>query len=216
MSVILSGEQYAQRQRWKRIANRVKAPFALLLLFAAISFTTEADASVQCKEVRRLDSSQLQTLLDAFHLGLDHGYGYTLSAIAWKESLAGKVKVNYADPSFGVFHVNLTYAARRDSVKTRFTKNILAQRLIDDMTFSARHAMQVLDDGKRVVETGRWRDIWAYYNGGQNWREVPHYSADIARRVRIIQQCLIPKALLNLSAAKKTLHYNEYVSRQSN
>ena len=213
MNVILSREQYAQRQRLKRIASKAKAPLAVLFLLAVLSSNSEAATS--CKEVRDLDSEQLQTLLDSFKLGIDQGYGYSLAAIAWKESLAGKVKVNYADPSFGVFHVNVTYAARRDNVTSGFRKNILAQRLMDDMPFAARHAMQVLDDGKRSVGTGKWRDIWAYYNGGSNWKSVPHYAADIARRIRVLQQCLIPKAWLNLSATKKTVHFNEYLSNKS-
>ncbi|MCP4528470.1 MAG: hypothetical protein GY833_21510 [Aestuariibacter sp.] len=213
MSVILSREQYVQRQRLKRTVHKAKVPCAILFFLAALSTNTEAATS--CKEVHQLDSGQIHTLLDSFHLGLDRGYGYSLAAIAWKESLAGKVNVNYTDPSYGVFHVNLTYAARRDNVISGFKKNMLAQRLMDDMPFAARHAMQVLDDGKRIVGTGKWRDIWAYYNGGQNWESVPHYSADIARRIGILQKCLLPKALLNLRASQKTLHYNEYLSNQS-
>lgn len=213
MNAILSREQYVKRQRLKRTATKARTPLAVVLLLAL--FTTTSEASVSCKPVRKLESAQLQTLLDSFYLGLDHGYGYSLAAIAWKESLAGKLKVNYADPSFGAYHVNLTYAARRDDANTTFKKNILAQRLIDDLPFAARHAMQVLDDGKRTVGTGKWRDIWSYYNGGSNWKTVPHYAADIAKRIKVLQQCLIPKALLKLSTAKKTLHRNEYLSRKS-
>ncbi|MDK1290160.1 hypothetical protein [Pseudoalteromonas umbrosa] len=214
MNVILSAEQYARRQKQKRFIRRIKLPLVATFLIGALSFTSEA--AYRCDELHQLDASQLHTLLNAFHLGLDHGYGYSLAAIAWKESLAGKVKVNYSDPSFGVFHAHLTYAARREGVTSNFNKNILAQRLMDDIQFAASHAIMELDYWKSVHGDNNWRKIWASYNAGHNWEAVPHYAADIAYKIRVLQTCFIPKMMLNLSKQNSPSHRSKYVFLQSN
>lgn len=163
----------------------------MLLCFGAVGIAPDADASV-CKDVRRLDSDQIITLVKAYQAGAGEGLGLTLAAVAWQESLAGKVKVNFADPSYGVFHANLNTAASREGVTGNYRKNLLAQRLLDDFDFAAEHALKELRYWKDR-HAGDWRLIWASYNGGNSWDSprAKNYADRIRDKITQIRKCLI-------------------------
>jgi len=50
---------------------------------------------------------QKQIIIKAFKYGSKNGFGYTMAAIAWKESCAGEYRINFADPSAGIYHAHI-------------------------------------------------------------------------------------------------------------
>lgn len=193
MDKILTMSQARRRSSCRKVAHFLKskllAPTAFIGYIALQAISADANAH-ECLVVQKLSDSQVGVIVKAYHLGEPDGYGYTLAAIAWQESLAGVVKVNAFDPSFGIFHINLTTASKREGITSNFSKNMLAQRLIDDDSYNAYHAMQELDFWK-AQHKGNWRKMWASYNGGWNWKKAGSYAEAIATKIKIIRKCLI-------------------------
>jgi hypothetical protein len=114
---------------------------------------------------------------------------YSLAAIAWKESSAGKYMINLQDPSAGVFHITinnaLVYLKWKD---TNFNRNRAAQLLIQDFQLAANFAMINLQFWKDQ-HGNNWNRIWASYNAGHSWKNGRKYAKDIASKVRKIRLC---------------------------
>lgn len=58
-------------------------------------------------EPQYFSPKQKAVLLKAYEYGAPHDLGYTLAAIAWKESCAGEYRMNFQDPSAGIYHAHL-------------------------------------------------------------------------------------------------------------
>jgi len=85
------------------------------------------------KKFKKLSLEQETVMKKAYHLGEPFNYGYTLAAIAWKESACGVYMINLQDPAAGVFHNNInTVMARhkKEYANTNFQRNRIAQMLI--------------------------------------------------------------------------------------
>jgi len=190
MQSLMTTEQYHRKRKFQRLCKKITVPFALIASLSLLGVVNDTRAN-DCAVVNALSDKQLGVIVKAYHLGAPEGLGYSLSAIAWQESLAGLVKVNYADPSFGLYHISLKTAAKREGITTTFKKNMLAQRLLDDDAYSAYHALAELRYWK-TYHKGVWRRIWASYNGGFGWENTSSYADAIAERVRLIQQCVLP------------------------
>ena len=138
-------------------------------------------------------NEQIHVMQDALIAGTPHNYGWTLAAIAWQESSAGDQLVNWADPSFGVFAINIKYAAKRYNAKTSLEQLELANRLVYDFEFSVEAAVAELDYWNKIHK-GNWRKMWQSYNGGFSGSSASkRYSDDIAKKIRFLQVngCLI-------------------------
>lgn len=119
------------------------------------------------QEYKLFSDKQKQVLKEAYRLGEPFNVGYTLSAIAWQESSCGLFLVNMQDPSAGVFHNNIKSVLRRHDIpETNFQINHMAQRLIDDMEFSASEALAELEFWQTIHGKNSWFLIWQSYNGG--------------------------------------------------
>lgn len=158
---------------------------ALPLILSVFSVSAHS----YCKSVMDLSETQRETLVQAYEYGEPYGYGYSLAAIAWKESMAGVYKINYSDPSFGVFHNLLTTVARREGVTSGFVKNQLAQRLVDDFEYSASHAIAELNTWRRYHK-GDIYLTWASYNAGTYYKAGIGYADNIKSKVQTLQRCM--------------------------
>jgi hypothetical protein len=126
----------------------------------------------------------------AHAVGSYHDWGYTLSAIAWKESIVGDhiVRVNSKDGdlgSFGVGQMQLTTAMYLTDTTNRWdaTAN-LAPRLINDDVYALELSLKYIVKHQDMT----WRDMIARYNGGGEAAHI--YAEDIVRRVVLLQECL--------------------------
>lgn len=182
-----------------RRARKLLQPAMLAAVVTAVCYVPDSEASpkwddgwggAQCAALETLSRRQLFTLADAYRAGRQYGYGLSLAAIAWQESLAGEIKINYADPSFGIFHANIKTVASREGVTNGFVKNKLAQRLIDDPAYAVKHAVAELDYWHSQYGDN-WMRIWASYNGGWNWdsRQAQNYAESIRRKVKTLNTC---------------------------
>jgi len=139
-----------------------------------------------------LSLSQQETIIWAYKTGKLYNYGYTLAAIAWKESLGGLVKINLFDKPYGscgIFHNNLKTVIgfmkreHKTFIINKFNLNKLCSELQDQPEYSLYEAVKVLNDARQKFKNN-WFDIWAYYNGGKN----PNYkyAKDIYYRIKAL------------------------------
>jgi hypothetical protein len=137
--------------------------------------------------------NQQQNIFWAYEVGKNYGYGYTLAAIAWKESLGGAVDINLFDKpwgSCGIFHNNLKTVVEfiRQSgqkfIVNKFNLNKLCAELQHNPEYSLIEAVKVLNDAKKRYKNN-WLAIWAHYNGG--WRKPNYkYAKDIYYRIQAL------------------------------
>lgn len=155
--------------------------------------------------------AQKQVILKAFRYGLSNGYAYTMAAIAWKESCAGEYRVNFADPSAGIYHAHIPGVLKKNNQKdTSFMRNMVGELLIRDDDYASQVALDELVYWGRVRDW-HWQQVVKSYNKGFSWEKdkgrdkmAQEYFEDIAKRVKILQE-YIPKvaSALNKQALKK-------------
>lgn len=139
-----------------------------------------------------LTESQEEVLHRSYTLGSDVDLGWTLAAIAYQESSAGKFLVNVEGPAFGVHQVLLKSASRRMDMTSTWDKNRLAQRLMEDHDLSASLAIEELQFWQRL-HGNNWTLVWASYYSGYNYRYKPgqDYAKKIASHIKTFKRCNI-------------------------
>lgn len=167
------------------------------LVSLCVAFSSQAES--YCGDIADMSVEQQVTLARSYQYGEPYNLGYTLSAIAWKESLAGKYKINYSDPSFGVYHNVIHQVARREGVTGGFAKNQLAQRLVDDDEYAASQAIAELQSWLRYHKGDLYKS-WASYNAGTDYEYGLTYAADVKKKIGILKKCLGPGGRYVLTA----------------
>ena len=162
-----------------------------ILLFTTLLFS--ATDKQLTKELDNLTISQYKVLLKTFKKGNVFDYGYSLTAITWKESKFGKFKVNLCDPSFGCFHSLLSTTLTRNNMKdTAWNRSRLAERLIADYDFSFSQALAELKYWENYWTSKGVPKVWSHtirsYNRGFNHILGEPYRKDIVQMIRVLRK----------------------------
>jgi hypothetical protein len=162
----------------------------LLVIVSLISINANASVSNIKKQLELIDSDQLYNLVYAYNYGLDYDLEYTLAAIAWVESKAGKYPVRLdVQPSCGVFHNRVLTVAIRENVPksklTPFKRSAICSTLIKETGYSASHAIKELTYWKRR-HNGNINKMWAAYNSGSAVN--PEYVSKIRNTIRALRE----------------------------
>jgi hypothetical protein len=159
--------------------------FFMPLLLLLISFTASANT---CQLKKELDESQWSVVEYSYMRGLKHDMGYTLAAISFAESSAGKFRVNWKDPSFGAYHILIHTASKRLGVTESVDQVNLAVRLTHDDNVGATMALMELKYWHKRWD-GDWTKTWASYNMGNNWSKGLPYAYKIKRIIGKLKGC---------------------------
>lgn len=135
------------------------------------------------KTCRNYTDEQLQVINNAYSYGLPHNYGYTLAAIAVKESFLGNkiLRYNPNDPSTGVTHIQFQ-TLKHLSGLNHWDAIQEAQLLIEDDFRSFEYSVRKLDTIK-----GTFWNKWKRYNGDGKAAEA--YARDIQGIINGIKEC---------------------------
>lgn len=167
--------------------------FLLLLCGLLILNAKENDP---CQNIEKFSKDQLQTIRYAYHYGKKQNLGYTMAAIAWKESCAGLYRINFEDPSAGIYHAYLPNVIRRHYKQrnTPFRRNVVAEKLIREPEFASQIALEELLYWKKIRK-GNWKEMIKSYNKGFSWEKnklrnkmAESYYEDISKKIQILQQ----------------------------
>ena len=144
------------------------------------------------KELNNFSYEQYKILLKTYAKAQPFDLSLTMIAIAWEESQFGKNMVNYADPSFGVFHNLLGSVMRRHDYKnTNWKKSRVIEALLFDYDFSFSESLNELEMWKSYWKRKNVEDQWVHmvrsYNTGVKWTDEEHYVDKIILKVRILK-----------------------------
>jgi hypothetical protein len=162
----------------------------LTVILLSIPFVSNASVhTCPALAAEGFTDAQVSVMYRSFQVGKQKDMSYSLAAIAWKESSAGKYMINLQDPSAGAFHVTMMNAlAYLKWDNTNFNRNRAAQLLIEDFKLSAEFAMINLQFWKDL-HGDNWFRIWQSYNAGHNYSNGTDYANDIVTKIQKIKLC---------------------------
>lgn len=154
-----------------------------ILLFVSSIFANGFD-------FKNLTQEQKETLKEIKQKGDVYGLGYTLMAIAIKESKLGEYMINLDTKDFGIYQINLKTALNRNNLKdTVWNRNFLASKLVSDFDFATKNAIDELAYWQKVHKNN-WAKVWGSYNAGfkYNSKQGKEYSKHIASIIQELKK----------------------------
>ena len=147
---------------------------ALLLLINYYIYATPVN---KCVSIDKFSEEQKEVIVYAYNYGKKYDLGFTLAAIAWHESCAGEYRMNFADPSAGIYHALIPGVIKRYQMlkDTGFNRNVIGALLIRDDEFASKVAIDELLFWNKV-RNGDWKNIIKSYNKGYLWEKNERYN----------------------------------------
>lgn len=177
----------------------------------------------KCVNVDKFSDSQKEIIAYAYNYGKKYKLGFTLAAIAWHESCAGEYRMNFADPSAGIYHALIPGVIKRYQIlkDTGFNRNVIGELLIRDDEFASKVAIDELLYWDKVRE-GNWKEIIKSYNKGYSWEKsaklnemAENYYKNIKQKKEVLES-YIPKHLSNFKIKEREAMLSNFSSNSSN
>ncbi len=170
----------------KGVKNKPKSPVTKVMM-------------TNCDSIKDFNAKQKEVLKAAYQFGSKENLGYEMASIAWKESCAGVYKINFSDPSAGVYHSYIIPSVLKSygHNDSPFLRNVMGELLIKDDAFASEVALKELlywktryhDNLKNMIKS---------YNKGSRWEkneksnaEAEKYYEDIQDRIRRLKESKI-------------------------
>lgn len=149
----------------------------LAIFCVVLAANLGANPANKCGSEKDFTYEQKEIIAYAYNYGRKYNLGYTLAAIAWHESCAGEYRMNFADPSAGLYHALIPGVIRRYQMlsDTGFNRNVIGQLLVKDDEFASKVAIDELLYWDSV-RNGNWKDIIKSYNKGFSWEKNKHFN----------------------------------------
>ena len=170
-----------------------------------------ANAINKCIKIDTFNANQLEIIAYAYSYGKKYDLGITLAAIAWHESCAGEFRMNFSDPSAGIYHALIPGVIKKYNMleDTRFNRNVMGELLIRDDEFASKVAIDELLYWKKV-RNNNLKDMIKSYNKGFSWEKskkanelAENYYQNIKIKSDILRE-FIPKNLANLKLKNRS------------
>ena len=174
--------------------KRIFSILALMLLVVTAWCDEAETIEKYYKQLKRLTPEQTKIMLYSYEVGSKYDLGYSLAAIAWKESKFGKYLMNVTDGklgSYGVYHILLEYAIVRAKIKSDWEISRYAERLTSDIELSAEEALSELLFWKSYFKGKPFKAMFAGYNAGTAGLKSTAgsiYADDAILRIRAMER----------------------------
>lgn len=169
----------------KGVKNKPKSPVTKVMM-------------TNCDNLKDFNAKQKEVLKAAYQFGSKENLGYEMAGIAWKESCAGVYKINFSDPSAGIYHSYIPSVLKSyGHNNSPFLRNVMGELLIKDDAFASEVALKELlywktryhDNLKNMIKS---------YNKGSRWEkneksnaEAEKYYEEIQDRIRRLKESKI-------------------------
>ncbi len=182
-----------------------------------------ANPTNKCGSVYDFTNDQKEIIAYAYNYGKKYGLGYTLAAIAWHESCAGEYRMNFADPSAGLYHALIPGVLRRYQMlkDNGFNRNVIGEMLVRDDEFASKVAIDELLYWDKV-RNGNWKDMIKSYNKGFSWEKsasankfAENYYNNVRQKREILED-YIPKYLSNFKLKERKPLLSAYTNTSFN
>ncbi len=140
-----------------------------------------------CDNIKDFNAKQKEVLKAAYQFGSKENLGYEMAGIAWKESCAGVYKINFSDPSAGVYHSYIPSVLKSYGHNdSPFLRNVMGELLIKDDAFASEVALKELLYWKTRYHDNL-KDMIKSYNKGSRWKKNEKSNADAEKYYEEIQ-----------------------------
>ncbi|GAA8653439.1 hypothetical protein Hpoki265_12190 [Helicobacter pylori] len=169
----------------KGVKNKLKSPVTRVMM-------------TNCDSIKDFNAKQKEVLKAAYQFGSKENLGYEMAGIAWKESCAGVYKINFSDPSAGVYHSYIPSVLKSYGHNdSPFLRNVMGELLIRNDALASEVALKELlywktryhDNLKNMIKS---------YNKGSRWEkneksnaDAEKYYEDIQDRIRRLKESKI-------------------------
>lgn len=177
----------------------------LILLIIAVYNILLSNPVSKCIGINQFNEAQKEIIAYSFNYGEKYGLGLVLAAIAWHESCAGEYRMNFADPSAGIYHALIPNVIKRYNMlkNTAFNRNVIGEILIRDDEFASKVAIDELLYWKNV-RNGNLKNMIKSYNKGFSWEKgaksnmlADNYYNNIKQKMDILKK-YIPNNIKNI------------------
>ncbi|MGL2397214.1 hypothetical protein ACOWMT_04325 [Helicobacter pylori] len=158
----------------KGVKNKPKSPVTEVMM-------------TNCDNLKDFNAKQKEVLKAAYQFGSKENLGYEMAGIAWKESCAGVYKINFSDPSAGVYHSYIPSVLKSYGHNdSPFLRNVMGELLIKDDAFASEVALKELLYWKTRYHDNL-KDMIKSYNKGSRWEKNEKSNADAEKYYEEIQ-----------------------------
>ncbi|WQX37079.1 hypothetical protein KVK13_04555 [Helicobacter pylori] len=158
----------------KGVKNKPKSPVTKVMM-------------TNCDNLKDFNAKQKEVLKAAYQFGSKENLGYEMVGIAWKESCAGVYKINFSDPSAGVYHSYIPSVLKSYGHNdSPFLRNVMGELLIKDDAFASEVALKELLYWKTRYHDNL-KDMIKSYNKGSRWEKNEKANADAEKYYEEIQ-----------------------------
>ncbi|MFB1279620.1 hypothetical protein ACLGEA_04630 [Helicobacter pylori] len=158
----------------KGVKNKLKSPVTKVMM-------------TNCDNLKDFNAKQKEVLKAAYQFGSKENLGYEMAGIAWKESCAGVYKINFSDPSAGVYHSYIPSVLKSYGHNdSPFLRNVMGELLIKDDAFASEVALKELLYWKTRYHDNL-KDMIKSYNKGSRWERSEKSNADAEKYYEEIQ-----------------------------
>ncbi|MGL2642687.1 hypothetical protein ACQJ7P_05035 [Helicobacter pylori] len=158
----------------KGVKNKPKSPVTKVMM-------------TNCDNLKDFNAKQKEVLKAAYQFGSKENLGYEMAGIAWKESCAGVYKINFSDPSAGVYHSYIPSVLKSYGHNdSSFLRNVMGELLIKDDAFASEVALKELIYWKTRYHDNL-KDMIKSYNKGSRWEKNEKANADAEKYYEEIQ-----------------------------
>ncbi|MGL2566888.1 hypothetical protein ACOWOY_05345 [Helicobacter pylori] len=158
----------------KGVKNKPKSPVTNVMM-------------TNCDNIKDFNAKQKEVLKAAYQFGSKENLGYEMAGIAWKESCAGVYKINFSDPSAGVYHSYIPSVLKSYGHNdSPFLRNVMGELLIKDDAFASEVALKELLYWKTRYHDNL-KDMIKSYNKGSRWEKNEKSNADAEKYYEEIQ-----------------------------
>ncbi|OPG47811.1 hypothetical protein [Helicobacter pylori] len=169
----------------KGVKNKPKSPVTKVMM-------------TNCDNLKDFNAKQKEVLKAAYQFGSKENLGYEMAGIAWKESCAGTYKINFSDPSAGIYHAYIPSVLKSYGHNdSPFLRNVMGELLIKDDAFASQVALKELLYWKTRYHDNL-KDMIKSYNKGSRWErseksnaEAEKYYEEIQDRIRRLKESKI-------------------------
>ncbi|MCQ2939340.1 hypothetical protein JT203_06215 [Helicobacter pylori] len=169
----------------KGVKNKPKSPVTKVMM-------------TNCDNIKDFNAKQKEVLKAAYQFGSKENLGYEMAGIAWKESCAGVYKINFSDPSAGIYHSYIPSVLKSyGHNNSPFLRNVMGELLIKDDAFASQVALKELLYWKTRYHDNL-KDMIKSYNKGSRWEkneksnaEAEKYYEEIQDRIRRLKESKI-------------------------
>ncbi|GAA8162194.1 hypothetical protein HpKG118_12780 [Helicobacter pylori] len=169
----------------KGVKNKLKSPVTKVMM-------------TNCDNIKDFNAKQKEVLKATYQFGSKENLGYEMAGIAWKESCAGVYKINFSDPSAGVYHSYIPSVLKSYGHNdSPFLRNVMGELLIKDDAFASEVALKELLYWKTRYHDNL-KDMIKSYNKGSRWErseksnaEAEKYYEEIQNRIRRLKESKI-------------------------